>query len=480
MHLDGLMNTVRYAMRALARTPVVSLVVILSLALGIGANTAIFSLLHQALMRSLPVPNPEELVLLTSPKDFKDGRSSHNNSAGQESIFSYPMFRRLEKSASGLSGLAGHRLFSANIAFQATTLNGAVSVVSGEYFPLLGVQPLIGRMLSPADDQGAGQPVTVLSYGYWLNRLGGRSDVLNQTVRVNGSVFTVVGVAPKNFVGLTLGDEPDVYVPLVFKPAMTPGWNGTDLYNDYWLYVFGRLPARATLAQAQNALNGIYGGLVAEQAKTVKGRNEDYLERFRASRLKLEPGSLGQSQAREQMKTPMIVLFVCTGLVLLIAAANAANLLLARAAQRGRELSIRVALGASNGRIMRQLLAEAMLLAVAGGVAGLLIGSWVLDFPVRTMAPDESPGYWMTSQLDPLVLAFAVGVTLLTGLLFGLYPAWSAARDSMATTLKEDSNNSSSSRSGCGARSAVTGWCCNWRRHLQCWRHCWRCSGCMA
>jgi len=458
LQLSFAMSTVRYAMRALARTPVVSLVVILSLALGIGANTAIFSLLHQALLRSLPVPNPEELVLVTSPADFKSGRSSSNDSGGQESIFSYKMFRQLERNAAGLKGLAGHRLFSANIAFQAKTLNGSVDTVSGEYFPLLEVQPLMGRMLSPADDQGAGQPVAVLSYGYWLNRLGGRSDILNQTMRVNGSVFTVVGVTPKSFVGLTLGDEPDVYVPMVFKPAMTPGWNGTDRYDDYWVYVFGRLPAGSTLSQAQSALNGVYGGLVEEQILTIKGRDADYLKRFRASRLKLEPGSLGQSSVRESMKTPMTVLFVCTGLVLLIAAANAANLLLARAAQRGRELSIRVAMGASNGRIMKQLLSEAMLLAAAGGLAGLVIGSWVLDLLVKMMASDETPGYSITSQLDPVVLTFAAGVTLLTGLLFGLYPAWSAARGSAAATLKEDSTNSSASRGGVRARQAlVTG-----------------------
>lgn len=452
------MNSLRYAIRALARTPVVSLVVVLSLALGIGANTAIFSLMHQELLRNLPVPNPEELVLVTSPSDFKSGRSSTNNAGGQDSIFSYPMFRQLEKNASGLKGVAAHRLLGANLAFQGKTLSGSVSVVSGEFFSLLGVQPLLGRMLSPADDQGAGQPTAVLSYGYWQDRLGGRSDVLNQPVRVNGSVFTVVGVAPRNFVGMTLGDEPDVYVPLVFKPAMTPGWNGTDRYDDYWLYVFGRLPARAVVSQAQSALNGVYGGLVAEQVKTVKGRNADYLNRFRASRLKLEPGALGQSQSRDRMKTPMTVLFVCTGLVLLIAAANAANLLLARAAQRGRELSIRVALGASNARIMKQLLSEAMLLAVAGGGLGLLIGSWVLDLLVKLMATDDTPGYSITSQMDPLVLAFGVGMTLLTGLLFGLYPAWSAARGSVAATLKEDSNNSSSSRGGVRARQAlVTG-----------------------
>lgn len=449
------MNGIRYSLRALARTPVVSLVVVLSLALGIGANTAIFSLLHQILLRSLPVDKPEELVVLTSPGDFKGGRNSTNNSGGMDYIFSYPMFRGFERNHNGLKDIAGYRLLGANISFQGKTLDGGVEVVSGGFFPTLNVQPLMGRMISYDDDKGAGQPVAVLSFGYWQDRLGSRPDVLNQPMRVNGQVFTIVGVAPKGFTGVTLGDEPDVFVPLVFKPAMTPGWDGRDKWNDFWIYSFARLAPGTSREQAQSAINGAYTALLEEQIKVNPGRDENYRKRFRASRMKLEPGSLGQSETRDYMKTPLLVLIICTGLVLLIAAANAANLLLARAAQRNRELSIRSALGAGKMQIMGQLLTEAMLLSVAGGVVGIILGSWVLDLLISGINDPETNSYSITAHLDPKVLLFSVVIALLTGILFGLYPAWSAARNSVSGVLKEDSNNSSASRGGVRVRKAL-------------------------
>ena len=449
------MTQFRFALRTLMRTPVVSLVVVLSLGLGIGANTAIFSLFHQALLRALPVPEPDQLVLVNAPAEFKGGRSSTNNAGGMEAIFSYPMFRELEKQPAGLSGLAAHRLFGANLAYQGRTLDGSVSAVSGGFFQVLGMQPLLGRLIAPGDDKGAGEPAAVLSFGYWRDRLGGRSDVINQPLRVNGRIFTVVGVTPPGFTGITLGDQPDVFVPLVFKPDLTPGWNGTDRWDDYYLYLVGRLDTGVSITQAQAALNGVYGGLLETQASTIKGRNENYMQRFRASRLKLLPGSQGHSALRTAMETPLIILLICTALVLLIAAANAANLLLARAAQRTRELSIRNALGASRGQILRQLLAEALLLSTAGGLAGLIIGAWVLDFLLGMMGDGEQPVYFFTTSLDLNVLLFASAVTILTGFLFGLYPAWSASRSPVAANLKEDSSNASSSVAGARVRRVL-------------------------
>lgn len=452
---NPIMNGIRYSLRALARTPVVSLVVVLSLALGIGANTAIFSLLHQVLLRTLPVDKPEQLVTLTSPGDFKGGRNSTNNSGGMDYIFSYPMFRGFERNHNGLQTIAGYRLVGGNISFQGKTLDGAVELVSGGYFPTLNVQPLMGRMISFDDDKGAGQPVAVLSYGYWQDRLGSRPDVLNQPMRVNGQMFTIVGVTPKGFTGVTLGDEPDVFVPLVFKPAITPGWDGRESWTDFWIYSFGRLAPGTSREQAQSAINGAYTALLEDQIKVNPGRDENYRKRFRASRMKLEPGDLGQSENRETLKTPLLVLIICTGLVLLIAAANAANLLLARAAQRSRELSIRAALGAGRMQIMGQLLTEAMLLSAAGGVVGIILGSWVLDALVSGINDPGTPSYSINSQMEPAVLAFSIFVALLTGLLFGLYPAWAAARNSVAGVLKEDSNNTSASRGGVRARKVL-------------------------
>ncbi len=370
-------------------------------------------------------------------------------------VFSYPMFRQLEQNHQGLTGLAAYRDFGANLSFQGETRDGMVLLVSGRYFPLLGVQPMLGRLLGPEDDQGAGRPCAVLSFGYWRDRLGGRVDVLNQPIRVNNQVFTVVGVAPQHFTSMTLGIQPDVYTPLVFKPAITPGWNGTDKWDDYYLYLFGRLAPGTTKQQAQSALNGVYAGLVDQQAATVKGRNADFIRRFRQSRLTFVDGSQGNSQARQDMETPLKILLMCTALVLLIAAANAANLLLARAAQRSRELAIRVALGAGRRQIMGQLLLEAMLLATAGGALGLLVSVWTLDALLRFLGSGEGEVYFLSANLNPLALAFGVAVALVTGLLFGLYPAWAATRKSLSSTLKEAANQTSASTGGVRARKVL-------------------------
>ena len=366
------MARLRFAWRSLAKAPLLSLVVILSVGLGIGANTAIFSLFHQILLNSLPVERPEELVAVTSPGDFKGGRNSTNDSGGADSIFSYPMFRELEKHPQGLSGIAAFRSLGANLSFRKQTISGEILVVSGGYFPTLGVRPLMGRMLTREDDAGAGNAVAVLSYGYWTDRLGGESDVLNQPLRVNGQMFTVVGIAPKGFTGTTLGSEPDIYVPLVFKPLLTPNWNGTDRLERL-LAVPDRAPATGRLAgagggRAERRLRRAAGAAVQDAAVLLRRKQRD---RFLQTRLAFKDGSHGQSSMRDETRTPLITLMCATVLVLLIAMANAANLLLARSAQRRREMAIRAAMGAGRGELMGQMLTEALLLAAAGGIAGL-------------------------------------------------------------------------------------------------------------
>ncbi|HAX44240.1 MAG TPA: hypothetical protein DCY80_16965 [Solibacterales bacterium] len=449
------MRTFRYAFRSLARTPMVSLVVILSLALGIGANTAIFSLFHQAILRSLPVQNPEELVLLTAPADFKGGRSSTNNGGGMEYIFSYPMLRGLEESRDGVTGVAGHRNFNANLAFDGRTQSGEVNAVSGSYFRLLGLTPEFGRLLDEADDRGPGQPVAVLGYSYWKDRLGGSLEVLNKPIRVNTQVFTIVGVAPRGFRGVSLGEEQDVFVPLAFKPALTPGWDGRENWQDYYLYLFARVAPGMSLQQAQDSLNTRYSGLAEAQAAQMTGRSAEYLERHRKQRLTLVPGEFGHSALREELETPLTILLFCTGLVLLIAAANAANLMLARAVQRSRDLSIRSALGASRGDILRHMLSEAMLLSLGGGLAGVLMGAWALDALVAMTSDSDGSNGLFAARLDGSMLGFGLGLALVTGLVFGLYPAWSAARASVSGTLKEDSGQASASRAGVRLRRAL-------------------------
>ena len=449
------MARIRFALRTLAKSPLLSLVVILSLALGIGANTAIFSLLHQIVLASLPVEQPEQLVLITSPGDFKDGRSSSDNSGGSDYIFSYPMFRELEKQAQGVAGLAGFRDLGGNLAFGKQTLSGSVMVVSGGYFPLLGTKPLLGRTLTSEDDRtGGGNAVAVLGYGYWRDKLGGQLDVLNQTIRVNAQPFTIVGVTPKGFNGTTLGMDIDVYVPMSFKPLLTPNWNGTDRYDDYWIYLIARLKPGVTRAQAAAALNGPYAGLVEEQAKNYHPRDPSRVERFRKSRLALVEGKQGNSSMRDSARTPLIILMIATALVLLIAMANAANLLLARSAQRRRELAIRSAMGAGRGELMGQLLTEALLLAFGGGIAGLLLAAVTVKLLIASLAGD-TPIYFLTAQLEWPVLLFALGLSVVTGLLFGLYPAWNGSRVSLATTLKDESGQSSSTRGTAGIRKLL-------------------------
>jgi predicted permease len=454
------MARIRFAFRSLAKAPLLSLVVILSLGLGIGANTAIFSLLHQIILRSLLVEKPEELVLVTSPGEFKGGRNSTNNPGGIDSIFSYRMFRELEKRAEGVTGLAAFRGIDANLAFGKQTVPSGVLVVSGGYFPVLGVKPLLGRTISPEDDgvppgPGAGNAVALLGYGYWHDRLGGETSVLNQPIRINGLVFTVVGVTPKGFNGTALGNEPAAYVPLCFKPRLTPDWTDTDRWDDYWLYLFARLKPGVAPARAAAALNGPYGALVEEQSKGQRFHYQKQLDRFLKSRLTLKDGSHGQSAMRDESRIPLIILMTATGLVLLIAMANAANLLLARSAQRRRELAIRAAMGAGRGELMAQLLTEALLLALAGGLAGLLFGVVTLRLLIARLADSDTPIYYLTAQLDQPLLLFGLGLSLVTGLLLGLYPAWEAAGVSPASTLKDESGQSSGTRGSAHVRQAL-------------------------
>ncbi len=448
----------RYAFRSLARTPAVTLVVVFSLGLGIGSNTAIFSLLHQLVLRSLPVPDPGELVLLNSSQEFKSGRLSANNAGRGEFIFNYRAFRALEADSSGVAEVAAFRQHPANIATEASTQSGLLLLVSGGYFQALRVQPLMGRFLNHQDDEsGHGNPAVVLGYGYWQEKLGGEPQVLERPIRVNGHSFTVVGVAPRGFTGLTLGDDPDIYVPLAFKPQMTPGWDGTDRLNDYWLYLFARLTPGVSREQAAAALNGVYRGIVEEQAATVTGRDEGYIERFRQSRLTLIDGRQGNSSFREGSRTPALILMTATLLVLLIAMANAANLLLARSAQRGKELSIRMALGAERRHLMGLLLSEAVLMALAGGGVGLLLARWTLSLLVGWIGSGEGAVYFLTARLQWPILLFALGLSAVTGLLLGLYPAWEAARRDVSDTLREGVGKASAGRGSARVRKALVG-----------------------
>jgi len=450
------MRRIRYAVRSLLKSPLLSLVVVLSLALGVGANTAIFSMMHQIILQALPVRHPEQLVMVTSSEQWKGGSNSTNDSGGMAYIFSLRMFRELEKHPQGLSGLAAFRDMGANLAYRTQTIADQVLVVSGAYFPVLGVQPLLGRLITSDDDRPrAGNAVAVLSYGYWHDRLGGDPAILNQSLRINGQVFTIVGVTPRGFTCTTLGMEPSVYVPLSSKAAITPNWDGDDRWDKYWLYLVGRLNPGVSLPQAQAALNSVFAGLTDEQSRGVKWYNQRYSTGVRNSRITLFDGRQGNSSMREQSRTPLITLMIASVLVLLIAMANAANLLLARSAQRRREMAIRAAIGAGRGELASQTLTEALILAVVGGAVGLLLANVTLQVLLQQVLDTEAPSYVLTASLEWPVLLFNLAISIVTGLLFGLYPAWEGARASVSAALKDESGRSSGTRSAVRVRKAL-------------------------
>jgi predicted permease len=431
-----------------------SFVVVLSLGLGIGANTAIFSMLNQILLSSLPVDKPEELALPTTPGAPKSGSVSSDVSGDSDFLFSYPGFRELERQPRDLAEVAAFRETGANLAYGNQTVAGSMMYVSGGYFRVLRVNAMAGRTIAPEDDRSAGNPVAVLGYSYWQSKLGGQVGALNQPMRIAGQVFTIVGVAPKGFHGTTLGEQPDVFAPLATKPLLSPDWKGATRHNDYWLYLVARLKPGVSRAQAAGPMNAAYRTLVEEQGKASQF-DKEAMERLRASKLTLIEGRQGHSFIREVGKTPVFILLAATAMVLLIAMANAANLLLARSAERRKELAIRAALGASRGEIAWQMLSEALLLAAAGGVAGLVLSSLTLKMTIAQVVNSGAPADFLTTGLQWPVLLYALALSLLTGLVFGLYPAWEAARTGMAGVLNQESGHASSARGAARVRKAL-------------------------
>ena len=446
------MPNLKLALRTLTKTPFITAVAILSLALGIGANAAIFSIFDQLLLRSLPVPEPERLVNVSAPGP-NPGSQSCNQAGDCSVVFSYPMFRDLEEAGGPLSGLAGHRIFGANLTHDNRTVNADGMFVSGSYFPVLGLQAAVGRLLQPADDQVPGEhPVVVLGHGYWLSELGGDPSVLNSTLLVNGQPMTIVGVAPEGFWGTTLGGRPRVFVPISMRGALER-FDGFEERRTYWIYVFGRLRPGVSLEQAREELNTIYRPIVAEvEAPLQEGMSAQTMERFLAKEIVLEEGYRGQSSLHDETRTPLVLLLSITGMVLVIACANIANLLLARGAGRSQEMAIRGSLGASRRALLGQLLAESVLLAVVGGLASLVVARWTMGAILTLLPPDEIP---IEVGLNGKVLLFTVALSLFTGFLFGLYPALHATRADLVAMLKGGGGQPAGARAAHRFRGAL-------------------------
>jgi predicted permease len=447
------MRHLKLALRTLFKTPFVTGVAILSLALGIGANAAIFSLFDQLLLRPLPVPRPGELVNLSAPGP-NPGSQSCNQAGECTEVWSYPMFRDLEKAQTVLTGIAAHRIFGASLSYKNEPLTGEGAFVSGSYFKTLELTPAIGRLIGPSDDETiGGHFVVVLSYSYWAAHFGSDRGVLGQSLTVNGHPMEIIGVAPKGFEGTTLGSRPLVFVPITMRGALGED-NRYENRRTYWAYLFGRLKPGVTREQAKTALNAIYHPIITDvEAPLQTGMSDKTMARFKAKEVLVEPGARGQSSMHKHARTPLLLLFGVTGIVLLIACANIANLLLARGANRATEMGVRLALGAGRRQLMIQLLTESVLLALLGGAAGLLVARWTLHVISALLPPDAVTS--LKFELQPPVLAFSALVSLATGIIFGMFPALHSTRSDLITAIRSGAGQIAGARGAARFRGAL-------------------------
>jgi predicted permease len=441
--MGTLLQDLQYALRMLRKSPAFTIVAVMTLALGIGANTAIFSLVNAVMLKMLPVRAPGELVVVGDPEDV------HHRSLGDPRVdlFSYPLYRDLSSGNEVFSGMLAsgeaHRL-RITPADSAGEIAGGVTgvLVSGNYFSVLGVNALYGRVLTPEDDTAPGaHPVAVISYSLWKNKLGQNPDAVGRAIRINNSPFTIVGVAPPGFFGDTVGDQQDLWVPVTMQEQIITGRKWLENYEASWLHCIARLRPGSSVEQARANLNLILQQLV--NGPLGAKLSKDDRENLQQAKIQVAPGGGGFSQLRGDFHQPLLLLMTIVGLVLVIACVNVANLLLARSTARQREIAVRMAIGAAPGRVIRQLLTESVLLAFAGGALGLLIAHWgtaALLKLSRTTDIQASP--------DVRVFLFTAAVCFITGILFGLIPALRSRRVSVALTLKSGAQSGGNAHGG--------------------------------
>ena len=439
--MSSLIQDIRYALRQLRKSPGFTITVVLTLALGIGANSAIFTLVDQALLRMLPVQNPKELVRFHWDGGFRGSMSSFGGDGGN--YFSYPMYKDLRDKNQVFQGVLACDKASVGISWHNQAESKDAEVVSGNYFQLLGLKPTIGRLFTAQDEtEKNANPVAVLSYDYWRTRFGTAQDIVGQTVLINGHVFTVIGVAPEHFDSAIGGYRPGVFVPVTMIEYAIP-WRTPidDLKNHQsaWMALVARLKPGVTPAQAQASLGPLWHSLRAYELTLYKDSSERFKTSFvDKSTLKVLDDSKGFAPERSIIEKPLMILFGMAGLLVAMCAINVATLLLLRASARAREMSMRYALGAHRSRIVSQLLIEGGMLGLAGAVAGLAMEPMVSRLLIHIMTSADPGSEPFSTSIDGRILLFTLGVSVIASLLFSIAPVFHFMRPDLANSLRQN------------------------------------------
>lgn len=429
--VESLARDVCNSLRAMGKAPGFALTVILMLALGIGANSAVFSLADQLLLQMLPVKNPKQLVLVNTRGAFIGGSCRPCGNT-----FSYPAYRDMrDATPKQFSGIAARYQSPVDISVNGSAQRAAAEVVSGNYFAVLGVTSAMGRVIeSSADRVTLAEPYAVLSYGYWQQRFGGSPAAFNTTIDINGHPFTIIGVAQKGFRGFDELNPADIFVPMSMKPVVTPTWDDMERRNSTWLRVFARLRPGVAIDTAQSALQVPFQGVRRADLASVH-RDRDFSALYMRGSIVLQSAAKGFDTQGTVLGKPILILWAMVGLLLMIACVNIASLALARAFARQKEMAVRLALGAGRASLFRLLLTESVLLAVIGALAGLFVSFWLSGL-LASFLPVKNGAALLSVFPESRVLWFTAAVTLLTTMLFGLLPALQGSSPDVGLTLK--------------------------------------------